>query len=67
MLGRYYHKVVKKGPMCVKSVKLCNEQYFKKVRSIVAQLLISLKSYFTTAKYLYTHENLVSEERKPTH
>lgn len=59
----------KKKPTCVKSVKLCNEQYFKKVKSVVAQLLISLKgkSCFITAKYLYTHEDLISEERKPTY
>lgn len=43
----------KKANVCVKGVKLCNEQCFKKVKSIVAQLFIFLKgkSCFITAKY----------------
>lgn len=31
--------------VCVKGVKLCNEQYFMNVKSIVAQLFISLLHY----------------------
>lgn len=59
----------KKSQVCVKGVKLYNEQYFKKVKSTVAQLFIFLKgkSCFITAKYFYTHKDLRSEERKPTH
>lgn len=56
----------KKANVCVKGVKLCNEQCFKKVKSIVAQLFIFLKGKFCfiTAKYFYAHKGSQIRRKK---